>query len=93
MSFISSSLESKSVETFTFEVIAEDGGVTPDPDPTPDPEPTPNPGTWDSSKVYLGGEVVTYSNQSWKAQWWIQGGENPKATYESDKWGVWRPAN
>ena len=64
MSFIASSIESESVETFTFEVIAEDGG-----------------------------EVVTYSNQSWKAQWWIQGGENPKATYESDKWGVWRPAN
>ncbi|WKY59408.1 lytic polysaccharide monooxygenase [Vibrio sp. SNU_ST1] len=94
LSFMASSIESDSVETFTFEVIADDGGVTPDPDPTPDPEPTPDPdnGTWDSSATYLGGEVVTYSNQSWKAQWWVQGGTNPKATYENDQWGVWRPA-
>ncbi len=87
LSFMASSIESDSVETFTFEVIADDIGVTPDPDPTPDP------GTWDSSATYLGGEVVTYSNQSWKAQWWVQGGTNPKATYDNDKWGVWRPAN
>ena len=95
LSFIASSIESESVETFTFEVIADDNGVTPDPDPTPDPDSTPDPdnGTWDSSKVYLGGEIVTYSNQSWKAQWWVQGGTNPEATYENDKWGVWRPAN
>lgn len=87
LSFMASSIESDSVETFTFEVIADDIGVTPGPDPTPDP------GTWDSSATYLGGEVATYSNQSWKAQWWVQGGTNPKATYDNDKWGVWRPAN
>ena len=81
LSFIASSIESESVETFTFEVIADDGGVTPDP------------GSWDSSATYLGGEIVTYSNQSLKAQWWVQGGTNPEATYENDKWGVWRPAN
>ena len=43
--------------------------------------------------VYKGGEIVTYNNKDWKAQWYIQGGENPEETFNKDKWGVWRPAN
>ncbi|OEF07511.1 chitin-binding protein [Vibrio genomosp. F10 str. 9ZB36] len=87
LSFAASAIDSERVETFTFEVIVDDGGVT------PEPEPEPEPGTWDSSTTYLGGDVVIYAGQAWKAQWWSRGGENPEATYQNDKWGVWRPAN
>ncbi|GIU19838.1 MULTISPECIES: immunoglobulin-like domain-containing protein [unclassified Shewanella] len=41
---------------------------------------------WDKAKVYLGGETVSYSGQSWLAGWWTQGDE-PGTTGE---WGVWK---
>ncbi len=93
LSFVANAVNSERAETFTFEVIVDDGGV--DPEPTPDPDPTPDPSddAWDSAKTYLGGEVVAYADQNWKAQWWIKGGDNPQAAYQKDKWGVWRPAN
>lgn len=28
---------------------------------------------WDSSKVYVGGDMVTYNGQDYKAKWWTQG--------------------
>ncbi|MEH0668839.1 lytic polysaccharide monooxygenase [Vibrio owensii] len=95
LSFVANAVNSARAETFTFEVIAGDDEITP-PKPEPDPDPKPEPddnGTWDAAKTYLGGEVVSYADQNWKAQWWIQGGDNPQVTYQKDKWGVWRPAN
>lgn len=87
LSFVAYAVNSESAETFTFEVIVDDGGV--DPKPAPDPSDD----SWDSAKTYLGGEVVLYADQNWKAQWWIKGGDNPQEAYQKDKWGVWRPAN
>ncbi|WP_455291456.1 lytic polysaccharide monooxygenase [Vibrio parahaemolyticus] len=87
LSFVANAVNSERAETFTFEVIVDDGGV--DPEPTPDPSDD----AWDSTKTYLSGEVVAYADQNWKAQWWIKGGDNPQAAYQKDKWGVWRPAN
>jgi chitin-binding protein len=95
LSFVANAVNSARAETFTFEVIAGDDEITP-PKPEPDPDPKPDPdenGTWDAAKTYLGGEVVSYADQNWKAQWWIQGGDNPEATYQKDQWGVWRPTN
>lgn len=46
---------------------------------------------WDASATYIAGDVVSYDNQLWQAQWWILGGMNPVDTYASDIWGVWRP--
>lgn len=40
---------------------------------------------WDSSKVYNGGELVSYNGQIYKAQWWTQN-ETPGNGY-----GVWAP--
>jgi len=79
--FVASAINSERVETFTFDVIVAE--VAPDPDT----------GTWDSMREYQTGDIVTYSDEQWKAQWWVQGGEPPKATYLKDKWGVWRPVN
>lgn len=79
--------DSNRTETFTFEVMVDDGGVTPPPTPEPSPD------AWSSSATYIGGEVVSYAGKAWKAQWWIQGGDDPETTYSKDKWGVWRPAN
>ncbi|KDN27095.1 chitin-binding protein [Vibrio fortis] len=89
LTFSANAINSERVETFSFEVIADDE-VTPPPTPTPDPD---DGDAWSATTTYLGGEIVTYAAQNWKAQWWVQGGDNPQATYEKDKWGVWRPAN
>lgn len=83
LSFVADAIGSERSETFTFEVVADDN----------EPGPGPNPDAWDPSHTYLGGEVVSYDNEKWEAQWWVNGGDNPKATYQSDQWGVWRPAN
>ncbi|MDA0120877.1 lytic polysaccharide monooxygenase [Vibrio sp. T11.5] len=88
--FSASSTSSDRTETFTFEVVVDDGGVTPPPTPEPGPD-TGN--AWSSSATYIGGEVVSYAGKTWKAQWWTQGGDDPETTYSKDKWGVWRPAN
>lgn len=37
---------------------------------------------WDSAKVYLGGDMVSYNGREYKAKWWTQG-ETPG---ESDVW-------
>ncbi|NRB68960.1 MAG: lytic polysaccharide monooxygenase [Vibrio sp.] len=88
--FSASATSSDRIETFTFEVVVDDGGVT----PPPTPEPGPDAGNaWSSSATYIGGEVVYYAGKTWKAQWWTQGGDDPETTYSKDKWGVWRPAN
>lgn len=39
---------------------------------------------WDASKVYLGGELVTYNGSTWKCLWWNQGNA-PGST----QWGPW----
>ncbi|MEL7457973.1 MAG: chitin-binding protein, partial [Pseudomonadota bacterium] len=87
LSFVANAVNSERKETFTFEVIADEGTV--DPDPTPDPSGD----EWDAAKTYLGGEVVSYADGKWKAQWWIEGGDDPQTTYQKDQWGVWRPAS
>ncbi|MFF0791458.1 glycosyl hydrolase family 18 protein [Streptomyces spiralis] len=41
---------------------------------------------WDKTKVYTGGQTVSYKSHTWKAKWWTQG-EEPGTTGE---WGVWQ---
>ncbi|HBM15531.1 MAG TPA: hypothetical protein DD381_04190 [Lentisphaeria bacterium] len=41
---------------------------------------------WDSSKIYLAGDRVSYNGRNYEAKWWTQG-ENPSMTGE---WGVWK---
>lgn len=41
--------------------------------------------TWDSTTVYLVGEMVSYNSKNWLAGWWTTGDE-PGTTGE---WGVW----
>ncbi len=41
-------------------------------------------GTWSSSLVYVGGEVIVYNNIKYKAKWWTQG--NIPGT---EQWGPW----
>lgn len=63
---------------------------------------------WDVNKVYLGdaglgsglGEVVSFGGKEYRAQWWVQGGDNPdvapvwlligdcNVTYDADYYGV-----
>ncbi|GLX69854.1 lytic polysaccharide monooxygenase [Paenibacillus glycanilyticus] len=43
-------------------------------------------GTWDSTKVYLAGDTVTYNGIEYKAGWWTQG-EKP------DNSDVWKPVS
>ena len=54
-----------------------------DPDPV-DPE-VPSDSDWQSGKIYLAGDTVTWKGSKWKAGWWTQGQE-PGTTGE---WGVW----
>lgn len=82
LTFSAAALNSDSSATFSFEVRA--GATPPPPITAPD---------WDPSVTYLGGEIVTYADQFWKAQWWVRGGDDPETTYSNDIWGVWRPAN
>lgn len=46
---------------------------------TKPPEPS---GTWDKNSVYVGGDIVSYNGQQYKAKWWTQG-ETPGS---SDVW-------
>jgi chitinase len=58
-------------------------GATPPTNPTPPTSPgsptTPPTGgsctaaAWSASAVYTGGNLVSYSGHTWKAQWWTQG--------------------
>lgn len=41
---------------------------------------------WDSSKVYLKGDIVEYEGTLYEAQWWTQG-DNPA---EAGEWGAWK---
>lgn len=41
---------------------------------------------WQAAQVYVGGDLVNYQGQRWRAEWWTQG-EEPGTTGE---WGVWR---
>ncbi|GHA31379.1 glycosyl hydrolase family 18 protein [Photobacterium aphoticum] len=44
--------------------------------PGPNPDPDPNPGTtWSASKVYVGGDEVTFNGEKYRAKWWTQGDE------------------
>ena len=81
LSFVAQAMSNERSQSFTFEVVTEDEGVIPE----------PGDNAWDQTTTYLGGEVVTYGGQKWKAQWWVQGGEDPQTTYNNDQWGVWRP--
>ena len=54
--------------------------VTPAPTSTATPTPTPPPTNstypaWDRSKVYIGGDMVSYNGKNYKALWWTQGEE------------------
>ncbi|MDA9557167.1 hypothetical protein N9R79_06665 [Vibrio sp.] len=42
--------------------------------------------SWDASKVYWSGDVVTFNGSNWRAGWWRKG-ETPGTT---GQWGVWR---
>ncbi len=42
-------------------------------------------GTWDASKIYVGGEIVVYGGKKYKAQWWTQG-DVPG----TEEWGPWK---
>lgn len=42
--------------------------------------------SWDRSKQYVGGEIVSWKGTLWKAQWWTNH-EEPGTT---GQWGVWR---
>ncbi|CCN72741.1 putative Chitinase [Vibrio nigripulchritudo SFn118] len=48
---------------------------------------------WDATKIYRTGDIVTFENKKWRARNWAQGGDNPKVSYQKDKWGNWEPAN
>ncbi|EHR5764750.1 lytic polysaccharide monooxygenase [Vibrio antiquarius] len=86
LSFVANSVNSDSTATFTFEVHANE-------EPTPPAPGEPEGDEWSHTAIYLGDEIVTYAGSKWQAQWWIQGGDNPKMSYEEDQWGVWRPVN
>ena len=47
--------------------------------------PSGDEGTWDSSKIYTGGEIVVYQGVKYKAQWWTQG-DVPG----TEEWGPWK---
>ncbi|MEM8661502.1 MAG: carbohydrate-binding protein, partial [Pseudomonadota bacterium] len=81
--FSASSLSGDLAQSFAFEVVVDDQ-ITPPPVAAD---------AWDPSRTYLGGEIVSYGGQQWKAQWWVRGGADPASVYASDIWGVWRPAN
>lgn len=42
--------------------------------------------SWDSSKVYLKGDLVSHDGKVYEAQWWTQG-DNPA---EAGEWGAWK---
>lgn len=87
--FSAHALNNNRSTTFTFEVIAaDDEAKLPDPDTN---KKTVN--AWDSSKIYHGGDKVSYADKQWKAHWWIKGGDNPESAYKKNEWGVWRPAS
>ncbi|WP_423252206.1 hypothetical protein [Vibrio vulnificus] len=37
--------------------------------------------------------MVTFANKTWKAHWYIQGGDNPELAFSKDQWAVWRPVH
>ncbi|MDL3984682.1 DUF5011 domain-containing protein [Shewanella xiamenensis] len=41
---------------------------------------------WNPSKIYLGGDTVSYAGKIWLAGWWTQG-EQPDL---AGQWGVWK---
>lgn len=84
LSFVANAVDSERSETFTFEVIADDSGGS---------NPGPEGNAWNAATTYLGGEVVSYADKLWQAQWWVQGGDDPQTTYQKDQWGVWRPTH
>ncbi len=56
--------------------------------PTNPTNPTTYP-AWDSSKVYVGGNIVSYNGSDYKAKWWTQG-DTPGS---SDVWQLIGPNN
>ncbi|WP_333775008.1 lytic polysaccharide monooxygenase [Streptomyces sp. IBSBF 3136] len=40
---------------------------------------------WDATRVYNGGDTVTYGGHNWRAKWWVTG-DRPGTT---GQWGVW----
>lgn len=63
--------------------------TNPDTDETGTTEPedtntTTHTGTWNSTTVYVGGEVVVYNGVKYEAQWWTQG--NTPGTEEYGPW-------
>ncbi|MEM1153068.1 MAG: lytic polysaccharide monooxygenase, partial [Pseudomonadota bacterium] len=81
--FSASSVSGQLSQSFAFEVLVEDSDI---------PPPVAQ-DAWDPVRTYLGGELVSYGGQQWKAQWWVRGGADPASVYAGDIWGVWRPAN
>lgn len=60
--------------------------------PPPPPPPPPSIPAWDPGRTYVGGDTVSYEGVNYTAQWWVEGGDNPRDTYAANIWGVWRPA-
>ncbi len=69
----------------SFSNVSLTGGYSTASTPKPTPEPTPEPtGSWDASKVYIAGDIVTFAGKNYKSLWWNQGNEPG-----SSKWGPW----
>ena len=61
--------------------------VTPSVEPSVTPSVPPSGNTtWDSAKVYNGGDQVLLNGVKYQAKWWTQG-DNPA---QSGDWGVWK---
>jgi len=60
-------------------------GSNPTPTTTPTPPVEDDIAPWDSSAVYVKGDLVSYNGKIYEAQWWTQG-EAPGA----QEWGPWK---
>lgn len=72
--------------------VAPNPEPTPEPEPEPEPEPTPEPdpvpgyAAYDSTKIYVAGDRVSYNGKVFEAKWWNLG----EAPDETQQWGVWK---
>ncbi|MDE0572239.1 lytic polysaccharide monooxygenase [Demequina sp. B12] len=58
---------------------------TPSPTPTSTTTPVCDAPAYVAGEVYIGGDLVTYDNQLWKARWWNQN----QAPSAAEPWGPW----
>ena len=57
-----------------------DGTTIPPIEQTPNPKPEPDTNNWSNTKVYVGGDEVTYNGSLYKAKWWTLGEQPGKST-------------